>query len=267
MFNTPFSHDPFRRLPIPAPFSYANYLVPQPHLPSSPPPHRRTHRYRPHRPSFYTDAESHPSDQDDTQEDSYYMDTTTPSDNPFPDRPTHRRRHQWTPDTTATPTPPDLLDMDSEFRRTSIRLPRKAGEKLDRDTILILPPTLTRLRVHMRSPPYSGGGGSTTNALHVLVAGDMRFRDVVRQLIGARMRGQGEVRAFVRMRGAWVEPGAVRVSEVVEQGRWVVDERGEVVIKIEVGVGSGVEKEGRERGRSGMKAWERETGRAWEIRG
>ncbi|EDU40451.1 hypothetical protein TUN199_10514 [Pyrenophora tritici-repentis] len=259
MFNTPFPHDPFRRLPISTPFSYANYFMPQPHLPS-PPPHRRSHRYRPHRPSFYTDADSHPSDQDDTQEGPYYMDHTMPSDSPFPDRPTHRRRRQWTPDTTATPTPPDL-DMDSEFRRTSIRLPRKAAEKLERDTILILPSTLTRLRVYIRSP-YSGGGSGTTDALHVVVAGDMRFRDVLRQLIGTRARGQAETRAFVRIKGAWVEPGVARVSEVVEQGRWVVDERGEVEVKIEVG---GVEKEGRESGKRGIKAWERETGRAWET--
>jgi len=100
----------------------------------------------------------------------------------------------------------------------------------------------------------------------VAVAGNIRFHDVVSQLVGPTMQRRGEVRAFVRMRGDWVEPRAARVSEVVEQGRWGVDERGEVEVKIEIGGGGGsVDKGGRER--KGVKAWEREMGRAWEIRG
>lgn len=267
MFNTsPFPHNPFRHLPLPTPFSYTNYLVSQSRL-SSPPSssHRRTyHRHRTYRPSsLFADADMHASDQDDPLDDPYYMDTH--SDSAFPaERPVHRhRRPQWLRNDTSTTN--SLDDITSEFRPVPVRLARETAEKLDRDTVLILPPMLTRLRVHIR---YSyGGGGGATDPLHVAVAGDMRFRDVIRQLVGGRMQGQGEVRVFVRMRGTWVEPGAVRVSEVVEQGRWVVDERGEVEVKIEVGGGGGggVEKEGR--GKRGVKAWEREMGRAWEVRG
>jgi len=126
-------------------------------------------------------------------------------------------------------------------------------EKLERDAVLILPPTLTRLRVHIRSA-YAGG---TADALHVAVAGNVRFNDVVSQLVAPRMQRRGEVRVFVRMRGVWVEPGAARISEVMEQGRWAE-------VKIEIGSSGGVEKEGLERG---VKAWEREIDRAWEIRG
>ncbi|RMZ73209.1 hypothetical protein GMOD_00009018 [Pyrenophora seminiperda CCB06] len=278
--------DPFRRLPpIPTPFSYTNYLPPHPATHHHHHHHRRTHHYRPQRSSsYYADVDPPTpllSDQDDImQEDAYYMDATPPSDDypPFLQHHHHRhhRRPEWTPDTTTptitTPTNRFVVDPENDFRRTTVRLPRRMAEKMEREAVLVLPPTLTRLRVHIRSSSYGGGGGGTMDPLHVAVAGDMRFRDVVKQLVGARGgQGQGhmEVRAFVRMRGSWVEPGAARVSEVVEQGRWVVDERGEVEVKIEVSGGAsgggGVEREGR--GKRAVKAWEREVGRSWEIRG
>lgn len=98
----------------------------------------------------------------------------------------------------------------------------------------------------------------------------MRFRDVVSQLV---QQGQyADVRASVRLRGEWQEPGSnVRISEVVRQ--YATNERGEVEVRIEVGRGGegGGGREGRRGGgyvggTRGFRAWERETGQAWEIR-
>ena len=85
----------------------------------------------------------------------------------------------------------------------------------------------------------------------------MLFRDAVKQLVPERYHG--EVRAYVKMRGEWQEPGRFLVSKIMEQGRFVSNERGELEVKIEIG--------GRGGGR-GAKVWEkeRERGRTWEIR-
>ena len=90
----------------------------------------------------------------------------------------------------------------------------------------------------------------------------MRFHDVVRQLVQA-VPGS-EVRAYVRLRGEWQEPASgCRMSEVVEKGgRYLVNDRGEVQVRIDVEGIIG----GHVRGKRGFKAWGRETGRAWEIR-
>ena len=105
---------------------------------------------------------------------------------------------------------------------------------MGKDEILILPPLLTRLRVQMRSRD-----GNET--LRVNVAGDMPFRDVVTQLVPeAEWSVSGRVKAWVKMRGAWLEPGCALVSRIMEQGRFVLNERGEVDVKIEIGGGGRV---------------------------
>ena len=103
---------------------------------------------------------------------------------------------------------------------------------MGKDEILLLPPLLTRLRVQMRR---SHG----TETLRVNVAGDMPFRDVVEQLLSESELNAG-VQAYVKMRGAWLEPGCVLVSHIMEQGRFVLNERGEVDVKIEIGGGGRV---------------------------
>lgn len=72
----------------------------------------------------------------------------------------------------------------------------------------------------------------------------MRFRDVVKQIV-PESGWSGGVRAYVKMRGAWQEPGCVLVSQIVELGRFVLNERGEVEVKIEIG-GGGRRSGGRE---------------------
>jgi hypothetical protein len=89
----------------------------------------------------------------------------------------------------------------------------------------------------------------------------MQFRDVVKQLVPEMHHG--EVRAYVKMRGAWQEPGLFRLSQIMEQGRFVLNEREELNVKIEIGWRGGGG--GEEGGMRGVKAWERER-RTWEIR-
>jgi hypothetical protein len=110
----------------------------------------------------------------------------------------------------------------------------------------------------MKSPAYA------SETLHATVAGDMLFRDAVKQLVPERYHG--EVRAYVKMRGEWLEPGRFLVSQIMEQGRFVLNERGELEVKIEIGGrGGGGKMRG---GGRGAKVWEkeRESGRTWEIR-
>lgn len=119
---------------------------------------------------------------------------------------------------------------------------------------------MTPLHVRISTP-------SATHTLHATVAGDMRFHDVVRQLVPPVHFPH--VRACVRLRGEWQEPGSSwRMTKVVEQGgRYVVNERGEVEVRIEVvGGGEGAMGGGHAGVRRGFRAWGRETGRAWEIR-
>ncbi|KAF1947090.1 hypothetical protein EJ02DRAFT_462030 [Clathrospora elynae] len=256
----PFGPDPFNhRLPIPSSLSYTNYMVP--HLerrtheprthPSYPqPPHTRRQQGRQHRPRF---SGSEFSDEDTTN-DAYYLD----DESSLNDRQGGWRAHY------QTDMEPNLR---SSFKRTHIELPSPTADLLShtRTAILILPPTLTHLLVQIRSSHHG------TETVRAAVAGDMRFRDVVKQMVPANYTG--EVRAYVKLRGVWQEPGGVRVSELVEQGRYEI---GEMEVKIEVGG-----REGRGGGvggvsmgmghgggmKRGVKAWEREMGRTWEIRG
>ena len=84
----------------------------------------------------------------------------------------------------------------------------------------------------------------------------MLFRDAVEQLVPERYHG--EVRAYVKMRGEWQEPGRFLVSQIMEQGRFVSNERGELEVKIEIGV---LEWSGAQAGRQ-REQWEKMV-RGW----
>jgi hypothetical protein len=129
-------------------------------------------------------------------------------------------------------------------------------ESFGRDELLILPPTLAKLKIQVRTP-------TSSSTIHAAVAGDMLFRDVIKHLLPSGH--SGGVRVFVKLRDTWQEPGLVRLSELAEQGRFLLNERREMDVKLEIG-GRGIGA-GRTMERRGMKAWERETGRGWEIRG
>ena len=268
--SSPFNHNPFRRLPVASAFSYSDYIVPgtmphlytqrarEPihqhrhrpihHLSSSPPPHQSRRRPQHKRYSHYSDMESSFSDPD-TPDEAYHRHMSPPSPSPFNARPQGRR--SWKHDD-------NTLDIASSFRPLYANVSRQVSENISRDDILILPPSLTRLRVQMKSPACA------SEILHATVAGDMLFRDAVKQLVPERYHG--EVRAYVKMRGEWQEPGRFLVSQIMEQGRFVSNERGELEVKIEIGGrGGGGKMRG---GGRGAKVWEkeRERGRTWEIR-
>jgi hypothetical protein len=208
-----------------------------------PPPRRHRHQreYTPHRRrSLYADDPDFPSDS--TLEDPYYMDDK----NPLHGLHARNSRRPYSYDDSD-------LEPNASFSRVSVKLPSRTASLLPDSSILILPPNVTHMRIRLNTP-------TSSSTLHATVAGDMSFRDVVRQLV-PNSHHHGEVRAQVKLRGTWVEPGArVRVSELVEQGRFVMNEGGEVEVRIEI-VGIGGNGEGRR-----VKGWERETGRAWEIR-
>lgn len=134
-------------------------------------------------------------------------------------------------------------------------------------TVLILPKTLTltHLRIHLTTPsPCPTPSPSTATTLHATVASEMRLRDVIRQLLGPGVRLQGaDVRAYVRLRGEWQEPGGrVRVCEVVDK----VGRRGEVDVWVDVRGGRSERKKGGS-GDGRVMGWETERGSVWEYVG
>ncbi|KAF1839067.1 hypothetical protein BDW02DRAFT_594134 [Decorospora gaudefroyi] len=273
----PFPRDPFNHIPMmpPPSFSYTNYMAP---LHSPPPPHARLHRgqhqhqhyHAPPRPSLHeTDCSS-----TETIDDTYHIDIDNDNDNedPFPGHHAHsRRRRRHVMRTYTPPPPPNAIDASPPppiLKTVSVttRLPSRTADtlRLSRDDILLLPPTLTltRLKMHLSTR----NSDTQTQTLRVVVASDTLFSDVLKQVLpssrvqyGMRVR----VRGYVWVRGGWLElRGGVRVGELVGRGRCGGLEAVEVRVEVEGRAGGGGGGE-----RRGMKAWERETGRAWEIRG
>ncbi|KAL5121737.1 hypothetical protein ACEQ8H_000424 [Pleosporales sp. CAS-2024a] len=183
----------------------------------------------------------------------------------------HARPPHFTPETSEAGSETDM-DMDpnahlypyppthttsfadfSPFPRTCLRLPQQTTSALRTDQILILPSHLTPLKIslHTHAPP---------RAIRAAVAGDMRLRDVVKQVLPHDLLG--DARVHVKSRGEWVEPGnPIMVSHVVDLGRFATNERGEVEVRIML---ARRERQG-ERDRQGYK-WERrrEGARGWE---
>ncbi|EUC38097.1 hypothetical protein COCCADRAFT_22444 [Bipolaris zeicola 26-R-13] len=278
MFDHLFDPDAFHRHPIPPAFSRTNYIVsgasrvqlpsfiPRDHRHAHPmTPHQHQHHHHPRparRYSVYADPSPTSSDFDQT-EDTYLQSESDSSLTHVKHSPPRNANANNNANNSSSSS-----NVLSPLHRTSFKLPHTTFANLPSthtsSSILILPPTLTPLHIRIDTP-------SSTHQLRATVAGDMRFRDVVSQLV---QQGQyADVRASVRLRGEWQEPGSsVRISEVVRQ--YAVNERGEVEVRIEVGRGGGGEggREGRRGGGGyvggirGFRAWERETGRAWEIR-
>lgn len=134
---------------------------------------------------------------------------------------------------------PDF-DVASHFTRTQVRLPRKTAHELrSSDEILILPPCLTHLKVSLFAQHSS-------RKMRVAVAGDMRLRDVIKQLLPQEYLR--DTRVYVKARDEWVEPGAqTKVGDVRDLGQFVMNERNEIEVRVIVGNNDA----GRERGRVG----------------
>jgi hypothetical protein len=154
------------------------------------------------------------------------------------------------------PTHNPYPDLDFEqFPRTQFRLPHRTSNTLRPDTILILPPTLINLKITLHTHTLR-----RINTICAAVTGDMRLRDVVKQILPYELLCDAGV--YVRSKGEWVKPGSsVKVSDVVEFGRVVRNERGEVEVRIVVGE---KEREGRTGGNG--RGWEREVGRVDRVR-
>ncbi|KAF1850957.1 uncharacterized protein K460DRAFT_24789 [Cucurbitaria berberidis CBS 394.84] len=241
----PWPHDPFRRLhskhsPFP---SYHNYSAPNidPYM-------HRSRRYprgeTPHRaPLFGHQAiEGSEFSDEDRSDHRYYLDDKSPPD--------HRQSY---------PSPSELElqpNVKTAFRSMQVKIPQRSVDALGlrKDDVLILAPTLTRLKVQIRSH-------RATETLRVAVAKDMRFRDVVKQLLPAAH--SGEVHVHVKLRGEWKEldPSA-KIGEVSEMGRFAMNERKEVEVKMVVGGGRGAKRDDMGFGVTlrGAKGWEREIG-------
>jgi hypothetical protein len=277
MFGPLFDVDPFHHVPIPPAFLHANCIVPTPsgiplptHVPRSQrhtlhvPPHHHHHQRQhrlPHRNSFYLDPSPTSSDHDLT-DDMYHQSESESSLGHAPTKYMHVRHKEGNNTTDSNSNSHNNNNLISPFHRTTFKLPHQTFANLPAthtsSSVFILPSTLTPLHVRISTP-------SSTHTLRATVAGDMRFRDVVKQLV---QPGQyAEVRACVRLHGEWMEPGSgYRINELMEQGgRHAMNERGEIELKIEVG-GRGGGRSGYVGGTRGFRAWERETGRAWEIR-
>ncbi|KAH7087616.1 hypothetical protein FB567DRAFT_443052 [Paraphoma chrysanthemicola] len=233
----PFHHRKDSSLPITKKHNVANmnpytnyYTESHDYLPQ----HRRRHDPF-HQSSFYFEG----SDFSDVEYgDTYSLDTDTTLDNRL-QSPYSPRRHTTSP-------------IAKSFKRVQIRMPRRAAEQLREDDVLIVSPDLTRLRIQVRT-------AHSNEAMRVAVAGDMRLRDVVKQVLPTA-HGE-EVHVQVKVREEWIAvSGSHMMSEIVEHGRGVLNSRQDVEVRISIG--SVREKQPR----IDVRGWEHEIGRMERMR-
>lgn len=194
--SDPFDSFTKRPSPVQTPYSYDYYnTAPPTHNHRDPKEHHHNHA-TPYTPST--------SDSD--------IDTITDSDTLHPIYPPyshhqHKSRHHFTP-------PPSIQDCPSR----NVRLPTQSAQLLHPTEILILPPTLTHLKISLE--PTS----SARSTIRAAVQPSMRLRDVVKQLVPAEHLPAARV--YVKLRGEWVEAGSpLKVGEIGEMGRYVRGER------------------------------------------
>jgi hypothetical protein len=254
MFASPsWSHDPFHRFTTPShphPYPIHTYACPPPQSNThyhdyphkSDPPRRPSgahHRSDYNQARRRTHIEPESSDFTDVE---YDLDTESSFDNRQ-----RTPRYHSIPTTTSTPC----------LRTLTVQTPASTSSTLKQNTILILPPTLTHLRIQIRTP-------HSTDTLHAAVAGDISLRDVAKQLLPARE--WREARVYAKLKGEWQETGAlVMLSGIGELGRFGRNVAGEVEVRIVVGGGGGDRGRRRrtsgQRGMRGVDGMEREKGR------
>ena len=100
---------------------------------------------------------------------------------------------------------------------------------LHRDTILVLPPSPTRLRLQLYT---SRRAQDPVKTLRIAVAGNMRLSDVLRQVLHEEGAGGVPERGMVKWVGEWRQVGtSVRVEDIASG-------EGEVEVKVIVGRGN-----------------------------
>lgn len=197
-----------------------------------PTPHRRHHHRKHAKHTCFEDTDT-PSAADFSSSeydyDPYSLDTDSDHDTyPPPRLPPPRTRH------------PELArDAPPAVRRTSVKLPSATADALRPDEMLILPP-LTHMHILIRRSRTGRG-----DVVRAAAPESMRFGDVVQHVVAASL-GDGvrrsDVRAWVKQRGRWDEPGAaVQLEELVRRGEVFRDARGELDVEIEVSDGGGEE--------------------------
>lgn len=159
------------------------------------------------------------------------------------------------------------LNLSLQFKRMHIRVPKHTSRELRNDEILIIPSILTHLKISVYS-------NDDKDVIRAAMAGDMRMRDVLKQILPQECLP--DAKSYVRRRGEWTEPGgSILISQVVELGRFAMDESGEVEVRVVVGDGRKQERERerakererqRERGMGRYGGWEREIGRTERMR-
>ncbi|KAH7386938.1 hypothetical protein DE146DRAFT_635711 [Phaeosphaeria sp. MPI-PUGE-AT-0046c] len=193
-----FTGDPFRAFSNPgSPFTAHGYTS-SPHMDNfSDNAHHRRHHFH-HKPQ-HSSLSHFASDTSET-------DVDTVTDYPFTQR------------------NPDF----EQFPRTQLRLPGRSSRGLRTDDILILPSTLTRIKISLHDAHHA------LRNIRVAVAGDMRLRDVVKQVLSQDY--WSDARTYVKSRGEWIEAGSpTKVGGIVDLGHVAVNERGEVEVRIVIG--------------------------------
>lgn len=158
----------------------------------------------------------------------------------------HVRRRSYTP---------PMADLSAPFRKMTVKMNADTIDRYDLrwNEMLILPPSITRMCIEIRCRHTQ-----SSQTLRVAVPGDMRLREVLKQVLPKEyVRG---AEALGKSRGVWQEMGSLmKVSDIVkESGRNLVDET-----EMRVIIGN----DGMERGRlRGMQGWEREMGMVERMR-
>lgn len=94
-----------------------------------------------------------------------------------------------------------------DFSRVTINLPLTLHHQLSSNEVLILPSPFYKLTAHVSFP------GHRTRTLGVAVAGNMRLRSIMAQILGDNTQG---VDVWVEGRNGWVRPGLdTRIDDVM----------------------------------------------------
>jgi hypothetical protein len=153
-------------------------------------------------------------------------------------------------DTDSTFTPHRHNPDFEPFKRLSLRVSPRTFQVLRPNELLIVSHSLTHLKIILHSHQRT---------IRVAVAGDMRLRDVLKQVLPHKHLH--DARAYVRSQGGWVEPEApMKVEDVVELGDFAMNEKEEVEVRIVLGCAKMEKKGGARHG------WEREMGRMERMR-
>ncbi|KAF2868520.1 hypothetical protein BDV95DRAFT_461317, partial [Massariosphaeria phaeospora] len=116
---------------------------------------------------------------------------------------------------------------DMNYQRVSVAFPLAFSPNLSREDVLILP-HLTKLRARV-----SQFGSGTDTVVRAAVAGNMRLREIVPQLVSGT--DEYNIVVYVKSRGSYVAaPLDTKLHDIRDVGFGLSRGSGEVELKIEV---------------------------------